>query len=70
MPILVRVWARTPILNRWANVWLWKHGYFLVYPPSGPPVEEAGVREPRRPAAPASSGAIALVLEQDEDHPS
>jgi len=63
MPALVRIWARTPVVSRFANVWIWRHGYFWVTPPLiEPPDDDAGVREPRRPMAPASAGAIALEL--------
>jgi hypothetical protein len=81
MPRWVRVWARTPLLNWFASVWIWNHGYFLVWPPGSdapsqpgqqpdvtPPDDWwSGVREPRRPIAPASAGAVALELEPEPE---
>jgi hypothetical protein len=75
LPLWRRVWARLPFwwCERSSRVWMWYHGYYSVrptevLPESGPPPEDdAGVREPRRPIAPASAGAVALELEPEDD---
>jgi hypothetical protein len=30
------MWAKTPVLDRWAFAWMWNHGGFLVFPPEHP----------------------------------
>jgi len=75
LPLWRRIWARLPFWSceRSLRVWMWYHGYYSVepaevLPESGPPPgDDAGVREPRRPIAPASAGAVALEPEPDED---
>lgn len=42
----VRVWFRTPFLDRFASSWMWKHGGWDVLPPFEDGPEESGVREP------------------------
>jgi hypothetical protein len=56
LPRWVRVWYRTPVADRWAHVWMWHHGGWLLTPhvDGG---EASGVREPRRPVPPARDAA-------------
>jgi len=50
VPHWVRVWYRTPFLDRYAYEWMWWHGGWNVLVPGEPPAPPpAGVREPRRP---------------------
>ncbi|MBI2709231.1 MAG: hypothetical protein HYX34_05995 [Actinobacteria bacterium] len=43
VPRWVRVWSRTPFVDRWANAWMWRHGGFDVEPPPDrPPAEATG----------------------------
>jgi len=49
MPRRVRIWFRTPFLDRYAHEWMWWHGGWSVLVPADPPPPPAGVREPRRP---------------------
>lgn len=75
LPLWRRFWARLPFWSceRSLRVWMWYHGYYSVepaevLPESGPPPEDdAGVREPRRPIAPAGAGAVALELEPEPE---
>jgi hypothetical protein len=62
-PAWVRVWYRTPFLDRYAHSWMWRHGMWEVSPPDKPSTSdggESGVREPRRPRPPAGADAIRL----------
>jgi hypothetical protein len=34
IPRWVRVWYRTPLIDRWAYAWMWKHGGWDVAPRS------------------------------------
>lgn len=59
MPRWVRVWYRTPFLDRYAHEWMWWHGGWCVLsptPPNPPDEPGAGVREPRRPHPTDRSG--------------
>ena len=68
MPRWLRVWYRTPFLDRRAHVYMWQHGYWWVGSPQPDRPEDpdggAGVREPRRPA-PSSGEAGAFLTEDD-----
>lgn len=58
VPRWVRVWYRTPFLDRYAYEWMWWHGGWSVLTPGEPPAPPpAGVREPRRPRPHDRSGA-------------
>src|SRR6266511_6462694 len=37
MPAWVKLWYRTPFLDRWAYAWMWEHGGWWVDPPNSPP---------------------------------
>lgn len=50
MPRWVRVWYRTPFLDRYAYEWMWWHGGWSVLVHGEPPSPPDGVREPRRPS--------------------
>ena len=58
MPRWVRVWYRTPFIDRYAYAWMWWHGGWAVpvdsEAPEPPP--DGGVREPRRPLPKAPDG--------------
>ena len=45
----VRVWYRTPFLDRRAHAWMWDHGGWDIVPAGSPGPEERGVREPLVP---------------------
>jgi hypothetical protein len=50
VPRWVRVWYRTPFLDRYAYEWMWWHGgWNVLVPGEPPPPPQAGVREPRGP---------------------
>lgn len=36
MPLWVRIWYRTPFVDRYAYAWMWRHGGWDVLPPSRP----------------------------------
>lgn len=36
VPRWVRVWYRTPFIDRYAHAWMWRHGGWDVLPPSRP----------------------------------
>jgi hypothetical protein len=61
----VRWWYWTPFADRYAYAWMWRHGAWDVVPPgvAQPGGDGAGVREPRRPAAPAGTATAAAVPE-------
>jgi hypothetical protein len=66
MPWWVKVWYRTPFIDRWAHAWMWRHGGWEVEPPPGPsdgPGEPSGDREPRRPTPP--NGLAHWVAQED-----
>lgn len=50
VPRWVRVWFRTPFIDRFAYEWMWWHGgWSVLVPVDPPPSSGGGVREPRRP---------------------
>lgn len=53
MPLWVRAWFRTPLVDRYAHAWMWHRGGWDVEPFDGP--DASGVREPRRPGPPSPS---------------
>lgn len=55
-------WLNLPFLDRWAHVWMWKHGCFEVTPPGDlpPPPPDSSVREPRRPVPPYDSAPASM----------
>ncbi len=62
-PLWVRLWYHAPLIDRYAYAWMWWHGAWDVVPhgaraPGGDGT--AGVREPRRPVAPAGTAAAAM----------
>ena len=59
VPWWVRAWYRTPLLDRYAHVWMWHHGGWELRPSQWqpPPPDLAGDREPRRPVPPTDRGA-------------
>lgn len=57
VPRWVRIWYRTPLVDRFAYEWMWWHGGWSVLAPGDTPPPEAGVREPRRPHPSAPAGA-------------
>ena len=57
VPRWVRLWFRTPLLDRWAYAWMWHHGALEMVPPQAPPPDPAGDREPRRPPPRGGRGA-------------
>ncbi|OZB89570.1 MAG: hypothetical protein B7X41_02120 [Microbacterium sp. 14-71-5] len=65
MPTWVRVWYRTPFIDRYAHVWMWHHGGWQVLSAAGDDGGAAGVREPRRPLPPTP--ALAAELDQPAD---
>jgi hypothetical protein len=36
VPVLVRLWYKTPIVDRFAYSWMWEHGGWDVLPPAAP----------------------------------
>ncbi len=55
MPRWVRVWYRTPLIDRYAHEWMWWHqGWSVLTPAQDPPPAGPNVREPLppRPTAP------------------
>jgi hypothetical protein len=61
VPWWVRVWYRTPLIDRYAHEWMWWHGgWAVLVPGAAPPPDagEAGVREPRQPR-PVTGGGYA-----------
>jgi hypothetical protein len=63
MPRWVRIWYRTPLIDRYAYEWMWWHGgWDVLVPTDNPePPPDAGVREPRRPRPAPPAGAAALT---------
>ena len=62
-PGWVLCWLNLPLLDRWAESWLWSHGCYEVEPAATappPPPPGAGVREPRRPIPPRGTDPIRL----------
>jgi hypothetical protein len=57
VPVWVRLWYRTPFVDRWAHVWMWHHGGWEIRP--HPTEPGAGDREPRRPVPPPVAGRAA-----------
>lgn len=61
-PRWVLLWRATPLIDRYACAWMWRHGAYDVRPPTRfpglPPGGTSGVREPRQPIAPAGADAI------------
>ena len=56
VPRWVRVWFRTPLIDRYAYEWMWWHGgWSVLVPDDSPP--PSGVREPRRPPPVDRAGA-------------
>ena len=54
-PAWVRVWFRTPFLDRYTYAWMWHHGGWDIVPPVEDGPEHSGVREPLvpKPSPPA-----------------
>jgi len=68
VPRWVRVWYRTPLLDRYAYEWMWWHGGWNVLTPGEPPPPpppSSDVREPRRPRPVTSGGGIELRPDSD-----
>lgn len=65
MPRWVRVWFRTPFIDRYAHEWMWWHGGWAVLVPGDPPPRppDDGVREPLRPLPVGRSGAAQAETE-------
>lgn len=64
-PRWVRWWYATPLIDRYAHTWMWRHGAWdVVPPPAREPGGGAGVREPRRPVTPADAGAASRSAEE------
>ncbi len=58
LPRWVRIWFRTPFIDRYAHAWMWWHGGWAVLVPGDtPPPPDGGVREPRRPSPVDRTGA-------------
>lgn len=36
MPLWVRLLYRLPFVDRYAHMWMWSHGGFMVFPPDHP----------------------------------
>jgi hypothetical protein len=67
MPLWVRIWYRTPFIDRYAYEWMWwRGGWSVLVPGQPPPPTEpgAGVREPRRPHPTDRSGAVAQEMDE------
>lgn len=47
VPWWVRIWYRTPIVDRFAHLWMWDHGGFAVVPPGQLDEFEGWLRERR-----------------------
>src|SRR5437773_746201 len=45
VPWWVRVWSRVPLIDRFADEWMWFHGGFLVVPPDHPLFNTYGPEE-------------------------
>jgi hypothetical protein len=45
MPWWVRAWSRVPLIDRFADEWMWFHGGFLVVPPDHPLLQMYGPEE-------------------------
>ena len=70
MPWWVRVWYALPLLDRYAHAWMWARGGWEVRPPpSVPPEEQAGVREPHGPVLPDPQSGEARGVPQAEQRP-
>lgn len=63
VPIWVRAWLRTPLIDRYAHVWMWHRGGWKVARPQGRSDggDAAAVREPRKPIRP--SGRLAAEVQ-------
>ncbi|CCH89198.1 protein of unknown function [Modestobacter italicus] len=57
VPLWVRAWHRTPLIDRYAHVWMWRHGGLEILPSQQGPADPAGDREPLRPRPRNSDGA-------------
>ena len=49
VPPWVRIWFRTPFIDRLAYAWMWAHGGWDILPPVEDGPEESGAREPLVP---------------------
>jgi hypothetical protein len=57
VPRPVRFWYLMPFIDRYAYVWMWRHGGWDVdAPPGATGPDAAGVREPLRPPPTSASG--------------
>lgn len=75
VPLWVRLCYHTPVIDRFAHVWMWHHGGWEIAQPAWPPHsgrgdsgndgDPAGDREPRRPAP--HSPALAQQLDVPSD---
>jgi len=57
VPAWVRAWYRTPLIDRYAYVWMWHHGGLEILPPQQGPADPAGDRPPRCPLPRDDDGA-------------
>ena len=66
MPWWVRIWYRTPFIDRYAYEWMWWHGGWAVLEPEDNPPQDddgnAGDREPRTPRPVTGGGTAARSL--------
>lgn len=65
VPRWVRIWFKTPFLDRLAYAWMWNHGGWDIVPPVEPGSEESGTREPLVPKP--SPPALHVSRELNED---
>jgi hypothetical protein len=45
VPWWVRLWSKTPLVDRFADEWIWRHGGYLVLPPDHPLSQRYGPAE-------------------------
>ena len=64
LPRWVRVWFRTPFIDRYCYEWMWWHGGWAVLVPfdPAPPPPDGGDRETRRPRPVDPGGAVHRLL--------
>src|SRR4051812_35057608 len=49
VPLWVRIWFRTPFVDRFAHSWMWYHGGWEILPPPESGQENSGGRSPLLP---------------------
>jgi hypothetical protein len=60
IPVWVRLWLHTPWIDRYAAVWMWRHGGWEIMPPEPNLGDLSGDREPRPPGPRPPVGILRL----------